>query len=233
MNVKINSKYQNLEGQRFERLLVVALAYRGPQGGKTKWQCRCDCGKDVIVSGESLGTGQTKSCGCKRSDVMRKVVLASRRPDFQVRRVMKDYLASSKDRGHEFGLEFETFKTLILSNCVYCGTEPRMTLHRYRHTPFRYNGIDRIDNGLGYIPGNVVSCCTICNRAKLNLTHGDFMRWAKRLADHQNGRKRRSAKVTETPMLPALELTPTVSKLVTKKRTQFLKSLGEGENLSE
>lgn len=233
MNAKINSQYQNLNGKRFERLLVVGIASVGPQGGRTKWQCKCDCGKDVIVSGESLGTGQTKSCGCKRSDVMRRVVLASRRPDYQYRRVMKDYLASSKDRGHEFLLEFEEFKRLISSNCAYCGTEPRMTLHRYRQTPFRYNGIDRIDNAIGYVPGNVATCCTICNRAKLNLTHSDFMSWVKRLTDHQSGRRKKATACQQTPLLPALELTPTVSKLATRKRKNFLKSLSEAENLSE
>ena len=28
------------------------------------WLCQCDCGKEVIVRGASLTTGNTKSCGC-------------------------------------------------------------------------------------------------------------------------------------------------------------------------
>lgn len=39
------------------------------------------------------------------------------------------------------------------------------------------NGIDRIDSDLGYVDGNVKSCCFICNRAKGNLSIIDFRKW--------------------------------------------------------
>ena len=34
--------------------------------GNIKWKCLCDCGKEVSVRGNSLLTGNTTSCGCKR-----------------------------------------------------------------------------------------------------------------------------------------------------------------------
>jgi len=52
-------------GLRFGRLSVVRRAY--PENGKTSaamWLCRCDCGKDVIVTGGALRSGSTVSCGC-------------------------------------------------------------------------------------------------------------------------------------------------------------------------
>lgn len=34
----------------------------------TAFKCICDCGKEVVVSGNSLKAGLTKSCGCLSSD---------------------------------------------------------------------------------------------------------------------------------------------------------------------
>jgi hypothetical protein len=31
------------------------------------WECECSCGNKIIVRGESLKTGNTKSCGCVKS----------------------------------------------------------------------------------------------------------------------------------------------------------------------
>ena len=35
--------------------------------GQTYWNCECVCGKKTVVAGGKLVSGQTRSCGCKRS----------------------------------------------------------------------------------------------------------------------------------------------------------------------
>lgn len=58
----------DLTGRTFGRLLVVE---RGENiGGHTAWECECECGSVVLVRYQSLVNGQTKSCGCLRSDIM-------------------------------------------------------------------------------------------------------------------------------------------------------------------
>ena len=67
-------RFNNLVGMRFENLEVLHRAedYVKPNGRKIlMWQCRCDCGNIVTVSGESLKYGNTKSCGCKRRNNFR------------------------------------------------------------------------------------------------------------------------------------------------------------------
>ena len=60
-------KQLNLTGKRFGKLVVIKTA------GKTKncaylWQCKCDCGNEIIANVGNLKNGHTKSCGCLRVD---------------------------------------------------------------------------------------------------------------------------------------------------------------------
>ena len=49
-------------GSRFGKLTVIK--YDGKRGGRHYWLCRCDCGKEKIVSQSNLKAGHTISCGC-------------------------------------------------------------------------------------------------------------------------------------------------------------------------
>ena len=52
----------DLVGQRFGRLTVVE--FDSIKDHKARWKCVCDCGLTVIVRGNALRSGNTKSCGC-------------------------------------------------------------------------------------------------------------------------------------------------------------------------
>jgi len=54
--------FQNLVGQRFYRLVVLERAESAK--GNTRWLCQCDCGNKIIVAGQHLKLGKTKSCKC-------------------------------------------------------------------------------------------------------------------------------------------------------------------------
>ncbi len=57
----------DLTGQRFGRLTVISRSgyHIQPCGRKLiTWLCSCDCGNNIVVSGNNLRKGQTKSCGC-------------------------------------------------------------------------------------------------------------------------------------------------------------------------
>lgn len=57
----------DLIGQRFGRLTVIKAAESTPRG-KSRWVCRCDCGKECTVLGLNLRRGHTASCGCLREN---------------------------------------------------------------------------------------------------------------------------------------------------------------------
>ncbi len=59
--IKMNKErksYKDLTGKKFGRLTVLKYA------GSSKWECKCECGNTKIIRGDSLRSGNTKSCGC-------------------------------------------------------------------------------------------------------------------------------------------------------------------------
>ena len=59
----------DLTGERFGRLVVIERAEN--RRGKTRWLCKCDCGKIKVIEGDTLKRGTTKSCGCLLSESTR------------------------------------------------------------------------------------------------------------------------------------------------------------------
>ena len=54
---------EDLQGQRFGKLTAIrALDER--ISGQVVWECRCDCGRSVLVLANNLRGGKTRSCGC-------------------------------------------------------------------------------------------------------------------------------------------------------------------------
>ena len=50
-------------GSRFGRLVVIREAGRRAGRGRL-FECRCDCGRKVVVPGRHLRNGESTSCGC-------------------------------------------------------------------------------------------------------------------------------------------------------------------------
>src|SRR4030065_1840946 len=61
------TKIVDLSGKKFGRLLVLSRAKN--RNGRTAWNCKCSCGTTKIVTGLSLSTGHTTSCGCYQRDI--------------------------------------------------------------------------------------------------------------------------------------------------------------------
>lgn len=48
------------------------------------------------------------------------------------------------------------------------------TLKKKNYEPYFYNGIDRVDSSLGYVPDNVRPCCKKCNYMKNQMELKEF-----------------------------------------------------------
>ncbi len=57
-------------GERHGKLKVLSFSHTG-SNYISHWLCRCDCGKETVVCGGNLTSGNTKSCGCSHKEAMR------------------------------------------------------------------------------------------------------------------------------------------------------------------
>ena len=175
------SRCIDITDKRFGRLLVIRRIEKN-DSIRTHWECICDCGNITVVAVESLKRGLTNSCGCIWDERMKKPVGES-----STHKLFVQYKRDAKRRGYEFSLTNEEFIEMIFNNCYYCGESPnRETNNKGVNGNIAYNGIDRVDNTVGYVKDNVVTCCMDCNYSKLDRSVTDFKNWIMRVAEHQH-----------------------------------------------
>lgn len=64
-------KMRDVTGQRFGYLIASSFTHVIQNGKKlSAWNCKCDCGKEVIVLAGNLYNGKTLSCGCMRGKLI-------------------------------------------------------------------------------------------------------------------------------------------------------------------
>ncbi len=164
----------DLQGKIFERLSVID--YSHTLSGRAYWNCVCSCGVYLTVLGDSLRSRSTKSCGC----LMRGRPSPARKPPgvAAINALLNGYVQSARSRNLKFELTRDQFKSIGSLDCYYCGTAPRYYDGAGKCAGGVYfNGIDRLDSGLGYIVVNCVPCCKVCNYAKSDMGHNDFLKW--------------------------------------------------------
>jgi len=198
-------KAAELTGQRFYYLTVVeklSPTIKESVNGTTYqyrlWKCLCDCDNYVNVTTQRLRSGLKKSCGCMNYTAPHKN--RKYKPgDNSVKGLLNRYQQTARKREYAWGISEELFTEVIFLPCFYCGTEPKQEYSLYKNrgnsktaldwakkSTILYNGIDRIDNSIGYTVDNIVSCCMWCNSAKSTRTQQEFFEWAKKVADWNN-----------------------------------------------
>lgn len=155
-------KRANLIGQRFGRLLAVGRAEDAVQPSgqkKARWVCQCDCGVIVTVRSGDIRSGHTSSCGCLNSELSssRRLIHGQAKEGnpstnyklwFSIKqrccnpnnKRYPDYGGRGIQVSQQWRDNFIEFDRYVLS--VLGPRPPGLTL-------------DRIDNGCGYVPGNL------------------------------------------------------------------------------
>lgn len=162
---------RNLLGQVFTYLTVIAKADSKILGSKRHpyWLCKCICGRTKTIAGMYLVRGSAKSCGCKinggwNSDSVRMPI---------EQRFYNYWKIASNTVSKTYTLTYDEFINIITNDCYYCGIKPSQVF-RTKQGTLLYNGIDRVDNNIGYHIDNCVTCCEYCNRMKLTMTKEEF-----------------------------------------------------------
>jgi hypothetical protein len=170
----------DLTGSRKRTWTIIGLAPKRHNGGNLAWYARCDCGRQKIVTSNNWGRGSGTRCSiCEPRKTYNQL------PDGEssFNTLYYGYVIRAEKRGLEWNLSREQFRGITVRECLYCGKPPSQVRNNTRGTPgYQYTGVDRLDPLLGYTVENVVPCCGACNRAKSDLTLGQWRAHVQRLA---------------------------------------------------
>lgn len=89
--------------------------------------------------------------------------------------VYREYVKKAKSRDISFSISLEDCYNLFSKPCYYCGENPNNCRTRHNGAKIMYQGLDRIDNNVGYTKENVVPCCKYCNSFKMDRTTESFL----------------------------------------------------------
>lgn len=153
-------------GERHGRLLVSARAENKiePSGAvRAQWQCICDCGTITTVSGQSLGRGSTKSCGCLAREA---VIQRTQTHGLSRTHIYRSWNTMIQRCTNPNNTHWPSYGGRGISVCKEWFSFENF----YRDMGERPHGatLERSDNNKGYEPGNVI--------------------WASRLAQANNRR---------------------------------------------
>ena len=147
--------FKDLTDQRHGRLVFKRVIKRNP----TLWECLCDCGNTAKVLAKD--SSKTKSCGC----ILKEITGA------RYRKRPFEWLYNRIRKKQEWdSLTYEEFLELThAKKCRYCGDHIVWAPYRSYGVGLTGIKVDRKDPAKGYTKGNVVACCTRCNRGKSDL----------------------------------------------------------------
>lgn len=173
---------ESLIGKRFGKFIVIKFIKTKER--KSYFEVKCDCGTIKILQHTQFTCGSTSSCGCKSRDNV----------EFnQYMAYYKSYKRVAQKRGLGFNISFEFFKNMIIKNCHYCGSVPRKIHHPLSKTSVMLknvgifvNGIDRMEQNIGYTKTNCVPCCPTCNFMKQEHCYDIFLSIISKIYNNRN-----------------------------------------------
>lgn len=138
-------KFEDITGQRFGRLLVIGYEKSNIRSYSYMWICRCNCNNIIKTNKDTLKSGDTKSCGCLRKEIVTKHG-KSKSKIYKIWNSMRFRCNSKKSNAYKYygGRGIKVCKRWVKFENFYqdMGERPKGT------------SLDRIDNNKGYCKKN-------------------------------------------------------------------------------
>jgi len=148
-------KIVDITGHNYNRLTVIRFYGIVEQGAKKQkraaWVCECDCGNTVIATSNALRKNNTRSCGCYKTEVVRKPKTHgySRTPIYVT---WTNMIARCE---HESRPDFDHYGGRGIRVCPRWRGSFECFLEDMGERPFPRASLDRINVDGNYEPGNV------------------------------------------------------------------------------
>ncbi len=157
---------KNLIGQRFGKWMVLEFSgYKSKSHNNRQkaafWKVICDCNRVSDVNSYELRSGRSGSCiHCADKFSYRDRSFAA------FNALIVSYKNGAKKRNLLWNITQGQFRYLIEQSCRYCGSYREGVARNGNSSIYKFTGIDRVDNSIGYVFENLVACCRRCNNVK-------------------------------------------------------------------
>lgn len=142
----------DLTGKVFGRLMVLSRA--GVNAAKHPlWKCRCECGQEVTIRGQSLRLGDTQSCGClhkERASEAHRTHGQCKTPEHTT------WLNIIQRCTNQRRADYARYGGRGIGVCERWRASFAAFLEDMGPRPSNDHSIERKDNSVGYEPGNCV-----------------------------------------------------------------------------
>lgn len=171
-------KQEDYTNREFGKLKALYLGENDAHG-KTRWMCECECGHRKLINTASLKRNLTTTCGfCARKNFLGYEDISGS----NFRRIEE----SAHKRGYEFKITPEYVWQIYLSQnkkCALSGVD--LVFIRNQDKGSRQTAsVDRINNSLGYIEGNIQIIHKKLQMVKNSMTMDELRLWCKLMYNH-------------------------------------------------
>lgn len=167
--------YENLVGKEYGKITILTLNSETKRNNTVhrKYECVCNsCGKKYLYDAGAIRRNGFVGCRCSDNTSSKRYVFSN-------------YTRNAQLKNRTFDLSFKEFVEICEGKCYYCGTEPQTLVNKKDlYGTWKYNGVDRVDNSIGYTKENSVTCCKTCNMMKKNMTFDEFTSKIKSIYSH-------------------------------------------------
>lgn len=173
----IRKRHKEMTGKRFGKLTIIKKYPINDRDNTTQWICKCDCGKEKIISAHALRTHRTVSCGCYNKEKCWK----------GYGDISGGYFNSIKKNAQkrklEFELDIEFLWDLYLKQDRKCALTGDYIFFN-RKGIHQSASIDRIDSSKGYLKNNVRFVHKTINTMKWDMSDEEFLKFCTLIVDH-------------------------------------------------
>lgn len=170
-------------GEKFGRLtLVKHIKVRNKNARLGRWLVKCDCNNEIILPIGALISGNTRSCGCLKSELC-----GSKSAQWQgYKEIPKTFWnriqSNAKSREIDFDIDIEYVWKLFLKQKRKCALSGCVLKFSSKNNTIA--SLDRIDSKKGYIKGNIQWVHRTIQKMKFIYSQNYFLNLCKTVADY-------------------------------------------------
>jgi len=144
-------KFIDLTGQKFNRLTVEEFVGKNRNNSRL-WECKCECGGEVVTTTARLRSGKCKSCGCLSREKSTERLTTHNKTNSRLHRIWSNMKTRCYNKNN---VNYKRWGAKGVTVCDEWRNDFQIFYDWAMANGYADNlSIDRIDNSKGYCPEN-------------------------------------------------------------------------------